>query len=122
LPAITRGMVTEKIARYWPELDPEEIFQVLDGISIAGSEENIERVQLAVLKLSEGRQERLRELVAMARKDYRDVLAYAEYPEEMRIGFLGVKGLSPQEVEDLRRRDREQYLRWLEGLAGSPGE
>jgi hypothetical protein len=50
----------------------------------------------------------------MAKRDYRDVLAYAEYPEEMKLGFVGMKDLSPEEAKAVRRRDREQYLRWLE--------
>jgi hypothetical protein len=111
----TSPQVLEKIAQYWPDLDLEQILQVLDGIDQAGSAGGRTRVQLAVIKLSEGRRERLEEPVEMARKDYRDVLAYAEYPEEMRAGFPDLKGLSPQELEALRRRDREQYLRWLEG-------
>ena len=35
------------------------------------------RVQVAILKVSEGNPERLRELVAEAHHDYRDVLAFA---------------------------------------------
>ncbi len=51
----------------------------------------------------------------MAKRDYRDVLAYAEYPEQMRIGFVGVRQLPAEEVKALRQRDREQYLGWLGG-------
>ena len=72
-------------------------------------------MQLAILKLSEGRRDRLEDLVRMAKMDYRDVLAYAEYPEEMRIGFLGMSQLPAEEVKAVRQRDREQYLEWLGG-------
>jgi len=46
---------------------------------------NRERVQLAILKLSEGNEEKLREFFAVAKRDYRDVLFWAEYPEEARL-------------------------------------
>ena len=38
------------------------------------------RVRFAILRLVEGRFDQLRSLVDMAVRDYRDVLAYAEYP------------------------------------------
>ena len=46
------------------------------------------RVQLAVLKLAAGRLDELRREIETARRDYRDVLAPAEYPRYSReIGF-----------------------------------
>ena len=66
------------------------------------------RLQLGVLKLSEGDADKLKENIELARIDYRDVLAYAEYPEQMRAGpgkwKPGERGL-----DELRRRDRAQY-------------
>lgn len=110
---ITRRKVREKIARYWPGLDPQEVMDILDEYGTEPSERGRARVQLAILKLSEGERERLTELVGMARRDYRDVLAYAEYPEEMRIGFVDMSRLSADEARAVRQRDRGQYLEWL---------
>ena len=112
---ITRGKVLEKIAQYWPGVDPQEIMNVLDEYGVESHERGRARVQLAVLKLSGGQRDRLEELVRMAKRDYRDIVAYAEYPEEMRIGFVGVRRLTAEEVKAVRRRDREQYLEWLGG-------
>jgi hypothetical protein len=70
-------------------------------------------VQLAILKLSKGQRDQLPELVKMAKRDYRDVLAYAEYPEQMRLGFVGMSKLSPDEREAIKQRDRKQYRKWL---------
>ena len=42
-------------------------------------------MQLAILKLSGGSEERLREFLAVAKRDYRDVLFWAENPEESRL-------------------------------------
>ena len=110
---MTRREVLEKIAQYWPGANHQEVMTVLDEYGEESHGLGRARVQLAILKLSEGERERLTELVGMAKKDYRDVLAYAEYPEEMRIGFVGMSRLSAEEVKAVRQRDREQYLRWL---------
>ncbi len=70
------------------------------------------RLQLGVLKLSGGEAERLKESIELARIDYRDVLAYAEYPEEMRAG-PGKWKQGESELAEIRRRDRAQYEAWL---------
>ena len=109
----TRGGVLEKVAQYWPDVDPQEIMSILDEYGVESSERGRARVQLAILKLSEGQRDKLTELVRMAKRDYRDVLAYAEYPEEMKAGFVEMGKLSPQEARAIRERDRKQYLKWL---------
>jgi hypothetical protein len=111
---VNRGKVLHKVARYWPNADRQEIVAVLDQYGAESGEQGRARVQLAVLKLCDGRRERLADLVAMAKRDYRDVLAYAEYPEAMKLGFVGMRELSPEEAQAVRQRDREQYLKWLE--------
>jgi hypothetical protein len=108
-----REKVLEKVVHYWPDVDPQEIMEVLDEYGLKSSERGRTRVQLAILKLSEGRRERLPELVRMAKLDYRDVLAFAEYPEEMRTGFVKMRQLPAEEQAAIRRRDREQYEQWL---------
>lgn len=42
-------------------------------------------MQVAVLKLSAGSEAKVREYVAVAKRDYRDVLFWAEYPEESKL-------------------------------------
>ena len=86
---------------------------ILDQYGVDRSIRGRARVQLAILKLSEGQRDQLPELVKMASRDYRDVLAYAEYPEQIRLGFVGMKTLSPDEQEAIKRRDRKQYCKWL---------
>lgn len=107
--------VRTKIAQYWPDIDPQEIVDILDQYGTEPFEQGRARVHLAILKLSEGDKQRLAELVAMAKRDFRDVVAYAEYPEEARLGFVAMKQLSQEEAQSVRSRDREQYTRWLEG-------
>ena len=109
----TPSKVRQKIARYWPDVDPEEIMAILDQYGVEQTERGRERVQLAILKLSAGNRERLADLVAMAKRDFRDVLAYAEYPEEIALGFVKMSQLSPDEIRSVRKRDKEQYKKWL---------
>ena len=77
-------------------------------------EVDIERVHLAILKLSSGALEGLGGLVEMARRDYRDVLAYAQYPKKMRLGFVARAKKTPEEASEIQCRDKKQYQRWLE--------
>jgi hypothetical protein len=96
---------------------------ILDQYGVESYEKGRARVQLAILKVfqegttgqesGEQKLERLRGLVRAAKCDYRDVLAWAEYPEQIKMGFIEMKKLTPQEGKALRKRDREQYLRWL---------
>ena len=56
-------------------------------------------------------------MVASAKEDFRDVLAYAENPEEMRATWANRSDLTAAQrdaLSELRRRDRQQYEKWLE--------
>ena len=74
-------------------------------------------MRLAILKLCEGRRDRVRELVAAAKRDSRDVLMWAEYPAEGQALWSVHAHLSDEErrrLEALREQDRRQYQEWLE--------
>ena len=68
------------------------------------------RVQLAMLKNSDGDLDRLLAQAELAEIDYRDVLAMAEYPREMRTPRAEV-------TDEIRRADRDEYETWLRGKA-----
>lgn len=95
--------------------DPQQIVQQLSTYGTEQHEREPERVRLAILKLCAEDVHRLDDLVEAAKRDYRDVIAWAEYPEEIKAGYLAVSKLSPEEQAALRKRDREQYVKWLEG-------
>ena len=61
------------------------MIELLDTYGVEPYEQERERVQLAILKLSGGSEEKLREFLAVAKRDYRDVLFWAENPEESRL-------------------------------------
>lgn len=99
--------VTEKIAEYFSAADSEEAAAALDSNDI-----NEPRVQLAIIKLSGGQLEKLKNLIEVAKIDWRDVLAWAEYPTEFAAATWNLK---EDEVAEIRGRDREQYQRWIQG-------
>jgi hypothetical protein len=50
-------------------------------------------------------------MVALAKSDYRDALAAAEYPHELRAS--GRIEPSAAEMDRIRQEDRRQYLDWI---------
>jgi hypothetical protein len=106
--------VLRKIKQMWPDADPQEIMDLLDEYGTEDFETGVERVQLAVLKLCKGDRDRLPDLVEMAKTDWRDVLAYAEYPEESKTDPVKMQNLPKDKARSIRRRDRDQYEKWLE--------
>ena len=72
------------------------------------------RVQLAALKLAHGDLRELQQWIAAANRDYRDVLAAAEYPLTM-ARSPGSRMVSEEEREQLAEADWRQYQRWLRG-------
>ena len=87
---------------------------ILNQYGVEEYQRERDRVQLAILKLSQGQFDLLEYYLEVACSDYRDVLAWAEYPEVMKLGFTAKSQLSPTEVRSLRLRDRQQYLDWLQ--------
>ena len=116
--------VSAVVNRMWPsEAEREQVLALLAEYGKAPHEREAARVRLAVLKLSEGQVDRIPELIAAANRDYRDVLLWAEYPEEGRALWTASSRLSPEQrktLEDIRRRDREQYVSWLADGGGRP--
>src|SRR5438270_10698172 len=87
--APSRDDVVTAVKAAFAESDWPRVLELLDGYGIESYERERERVQLAILKLSEGNEEKLREFIAVAKRDYRDVLFWAEYPEESRLDTPG---------------------------------
>ena len=105
--------VERQLARAWPSLEEQRAARPLIH-SYAGAE--LDRVRLAMIKLSQGSLDRLQTLSAQAKVDYRDLLLWAEYPEQGRAQHLAHAPLSLAERKELRAihaRDRAQYEAWL---------
>jgi hypothetical protein len=74
----TRAEVEAAVKATFPNSDPAAILGVVDCYGTEPHERERERVQLAIIALSRGSEEKLLELVQTAKTDYRDVLSWAE--------------------------------------------
>ena len=111
VPQVTTDDVERVIRRDFPEELIQHVQGALDEYDTRFPERP--RVQLAVLKLSAGSAEKVRENVALANSDYRDVLAPAEYPGFWKLGFTGTALLTEPERKELVDSDWRQYEIWL---------
>ena len=112
--SVSKDVVSEKFRRlFGAHPDSEALLEVLNRYGSRDGDREVVRVQLAILKLSGGKPEKLRSNVEAALLDYRDVLAWAEYPEQMRSGKTMFNSPA-EEYEEILKRDRDQYLQWLE--------
>jgi hypothetical protein len=109
--------LARKLQALWE--DPAARAQVLAELHRYGQEayeQEPDRVRLAILKLSEARLDRVVELVDAAKRDFRDVLMWAEYPAEGQALWALRSRLSDEEhrrLDELRRQDRQDYQDWL---------
>ena len=101
----------------WPDAaERERAHAELSRYGTEVHEREADRVRLAMLKLSSGRFERLAEMVVAAKRDYRDVLMWAESPAEGQALWAVRPNLSVHERAELEKRrteDRKQYQEWL---------
>src|SRR2546430_17617958 len=81
----SREDVVTAVRKMFSEDAHARVLELLDTYGVESYERERERVQLAILKLSEGNEEKLREFVAIAKRDYRDVLFWAENPKEAKL-------------------------------------
>lgn len=96
--------------------DVDGILAVLDRYGVRPHEAEIHRVHMAILKLSDGDRALLESDVETAKRDYRDVLAYAEYPAEWALGASRTDTTRARELAQARRDDEEQYRAWWNEL------
>lgn len=112
----TRRTMIRKVRSLWP--DPAQADRALAELNRyrdSDGRSGRTRVQLAILKMSNGNLEELRRWVDIARADYRDPLLFAEYPEEAEAPFQALNASleDRRRLEEIRSRDRQQYLEWL---------
>jgi hypothetical protein len=106
----SRSLVLKKLRDCFPATDiASTALDLLDSYGNESWHFEKDRVQLAILKLSNGELKKLSSLVEVASSDYRDVLALAEYPEVISAAF----STPAAEMNSMRQRDLDQYLRWL---------
>jgi len=111
-PDVTSSDVERIVRRDFPSGQFDTAMAVLKQYGIEKWHRECARVQLAALKLSNGDLRKLQTAIDVAKRDYRDVLAPAEYPEYSKRGFR-TRELPVEERERIIGGDWEQYESWL---------
>lgn len=116
-PFFQRNVVERKVRSLFPDIASHEILVLLDAVR--PSPFGLERLQLALLKLSDGNLDELRKLVAVVTskgglEKAADIqlIGTAETPEAQRMGYEYLN-LLPKDQEPIFQRDLRQYLRWV---------
>lgn len=113
-------VVIAKIRQLFPPAEQEEAIRLLERecarnlpFSEHASPKDLERVRLAVLKLSAGDLAELRRHVELAKVDWREPIVLAEQPEAWAVGLAEYATLDDQSRAAIAERDRSQYAAWL---------
>lgn len=113
IPQVTEADVARVVERDFAPDDRGAVFRLLQQCTKEIGKAGGPRTELAILKLCDGKLEHVPLHAEIAIRDYRDVLAAAEYPEWLKMGFTGTAAMSVEEVEKMKRRDWDQYVAWL---------
>ena len=108
-------LIIEKVWQLFPTEDFEEVMEILDDYGSETWHAAKEWVQLAALKMSNGKLERLRNSMSIARSDFRDLLLVAQEPNQFRMQMASKSQPTKGEEEFAQQRDKEQFEAWLKG-------
>jgi len=100
----------EKLAQLFAASAERDAANALLAPVIAGGEGH--RVAVACLKLTGGSLKKLKECAKAALADYRDILAWAEYPRYLQLD----PGATPEQRAAARRADAQEYSHWLDTI------
>ncbi len=112
-------LIEAALSRYFPDAEERELAQsLLAGYGVESGQREALRVRAAVLKLAGSSLEELERQVRTACQDYRDVLAAAEYPRQMREGVTARS--DPAAHARCVQEDRAQYRNWVQSFGLAP--
>lgn len=101
----------QKAGLLFPDEELHEIMLILDDYGHDTYQQVAPRIQMAVLRMCNGKVNRLRAYMDTARGDFRDVLAVAEYPRQFRNGMIDSEAKTSE--ADAATKDYEAYQSWL---------
>ena len=100
------------VKRDYPAESEKETLEILRHYK-SNNDKSDYRVWASLLKISEGNIEKLRININVAKNDFRDIVANAEYPEYTeKIGFDNGK-FTREEIKRIIQSDWKQYQVWL---------
>lgn len=111
IPKVDRADIERIVRRDFPAEMVPRIYKILGEYGGESYHRGIERVQMATLKLADGKEDALRSAMDAAKIDYRDVLAAAEYRRYCNNWNSHL--LSKEEQERLIAEDWQEYTDWL---------
>ena len=115
-------LVTRKVKQWFRADEQAEAIRLLETecarnlpLCETWDAKELEGVRLAVVKLAGGSLVELRRQIEEAKKDVRDMIAFAQAPEEVKRwrGGLFTGAELDAETREMRARDRQQYEEWL---------
>jgi hypothetical protein len=98
----------------------ERVSGILGRYGVAGWQQEKNRVRLAILKLAGSNIEMIQYFTMQACRDYRDILAMAEYPNQTANPYI-MKN-DPEGSRELQQEDLQQYEDWYLGIIWERGE
>ncbi|MFZ5569721.1 MAG: hypothetical protein ACOZF0_04925 [Thermodesulfobacteriota bacterium] len=105
-----KQILLKKVADLFPDpQQQEQAHAVLSEYGKEASDLEPDRVRLAILKLAGADLECLKETTVSAKRDYRDILAWAEYPNQTIARSLP----DGPKKQKMIQTDLEQYTTWL---------
>lgn len=110
IPKVKQSDIIRIIIRDFSIDNLENVFEILKGYD-SKNENGKNRVYAAILKLSDGNLNTLRENVDKANKDYRDVISLSEYPNYWKCAFD--VSITSKEEKKLISDDWKQYQDWF---------
>jgi hypothetical protein len=111
IPKVSEADVRRIIQRDFPSGEENFIMEMLN--EFGRDNPAVNRVHLAILKLSGGDLDRLREVLEITRQDFRDVIAPAEYPSYSKLNHSRLSELTEDEKGEIIQKDWRQYQDWL---------
>jgi hypothetical protein len=110
---VSRDDVLRIVRRDFPQEVHADVIEALDRYGTESWHLERDRVQLAVLRLSAGSVTEVSKYIDLARVDFRDVIAPAEYPQFWKLGFVGIDSLNATQLRRLKDSDWARYDAWL---------
>ncbi len=108
-------MLPRLLEKLFPlEEERELVVEILEQYGSGDFQQEGDRVRMAILKRAGRSPEQIRYYTLMACRDYRDVLAGAEYPKQM--GHYPWREKDPDRLEQIQAEDKEQYQSWYLGI------
>lgn len=113
VPKIDDATIERLVQRDFVEEITDRVRALLESYGPKPHHFDRNRVRAAVLKLANGDPAELPRQLAIADMDFRDVVGAAEYPSQMKIGFVGLERLAAARLQELREQDWREYSIWL---------